>query len=159
MSYLSRKTVSASCEAHQGTEAASKACMIEIWTGSKSATIVGPVELAKFGITTLFRFAILCPTTGRNIAALSMPTDSSWYVTERKKIKGTTSKAYRVVIELDPRNKEGYNRLTITIPIGLAGDSNVGIEQAILFGEACVYASQAVEQSLPLHARNSMTKR
>jgi hypothetical protein len=149
MSFLSWRTVSASCEAHLGAEAAANACMMEVWTGIGSTTIIGPVELAKFGITTLFRFAILCPTTGRNIAALSMPTDLPWYVTERKKIKGKTSKAYRIVIELHPSNKEGYNRLTITIPLALDDGTVTSLEHATLFGEACVYASQAVTSSLP----------
>ena len=148
MSLLSWSTVSASCEAHRGAEAAANACMIEVWTGiGNSTTITGPVELAQFGVTTLFQFAILCPTTRRNIAALCLPADLPWYVTERKKIRGKTSKAYRIVIELDPTNKEGYNRLTITIPLGL--DSTNDLERATLFSEACVYASQAVEGSLP----------
>jgi hypothetical protein len=153
MSYLSWNTVSASSESHRGAEAAANGCMIEVWTGIGTTTIVGPVHLARFGITTLFRFVVLCPTTGRNIAALSMPTDLPWIVTELKKIKGKTSKAYRIVIRLHPGNKEGYDCLTITIPLGL-NNSSSSLEQATLFGEACVHASQVVMSSLPQEVLN-----
>jgi hypothetical protein len=115
--------------------------------GATNKTIIGPIELARFGDTSLFRFAVLCPCTGRNIAVLCMPTGLPWYVKDRKKIKGkTNSRAYRIDIVLHPGNKEGYNRLIITIPVGLDG---TGLDRATLFGEACVYAGQVNQASLP----------
>jgi hypothetical protein len=74
-----------------------------------------------------------------------MSTDSPWLVNDRKKIKGkTNSRAYRIDIRLlDPTNKEGYNRLIITIPVGLDGS---GLDGASLFGEACIYASQVISR-------------
>jgi hypothetical protein len=76
-----------------------------------------------------------------------MSTDSLWYVNDWKKIKGKmNSRAYRIDILLHPSIKEEYNRLLITIPVGLDGS---GLACATLFGEVCIHASQALQESLP----------
>jgi hypothetical protein len=88
--------------------------------------------------------ALSTSKSSRNMMVLCLPTDCTWLVSKLRKIKSKNSgkKAIQFDVLLPAGNKEGFDKLTTTIPFD--GDDGM----ALLYYQAMVFASQEVWQAV-----------
>ena len=138
--------IAAVCGAQAGT-AAETVANIELFVNasdtSSTLSLNAPLVIERFGTTPLFRIVALTGTVPfRNTMSLCLPTDLAWQVSQLRKIKGANSgkKAIQFQVLSPVGNKEGFDKLVITIPF----DGHNG--NAMLYYEAVLFASQEVSR-------------
>jgi hypothetical protein len=137
-------TIAAVCGPQVGVGAKTVA-NIEVYVNysdqSPSTVMNAPLILERFGTNSpLFRIVALNANASRNNMVLCLPTSCLWQVSQLRKIKSKTSgkKAIQFDVLALAGNKEGYDKLAITIPFD--GDDGM----AVLYYQAVVFASQEV---------------
>jgi hypothetical protein len=138
-------TTIAAVSGHQAGSDAKTVANVDVYINISdevaATSYIGRLVLQRFGTTSLFRIVGLSNTSPfRNKMVLCLPTASAWRLSQLRKIKSKNSgmKAIQFDILTLVGDKEGFDKLVITIPF----DGNDG--SAMLYYQAVVFANQEV---------------
>jgi hypothetical protein len=144
---------------HRIGKVAETAANVEVYVNQSDAapslSLNAPLVIERFGTSALFRIVALRYEDNnsplRNMMVLCLPTDCAWDVSKLRKIKSKNSgkKAIQFDVWTQVGNKEGFDKLAITIPF----DGNDG--NAMLYYQAMLFASQEVIRILRPAVNNS----